>query len=58
MLYALELPPSGGDTYFTNMYAAYDTLPDDIKRRLIGLTIKHDALQKKPHPRAQVAQAA
>lgn len=43
-LYALELPPSGGDTFFTNMYAAYDTLPEEMKRRLIGLTIKHDAL--------------
>jgi taurine dioxygenase len=44
MLYALELPPSGGDTFFNNMYVAYETLPDEMKRRLIGLTLKHDAL--------------
>ncbi len=27
-LYSLEVPPSGGDTGFANMYLAYDTLPD------------------------------
>jgi len=42
MLYALEIPPSGGETGFSNMYAAYDGLPDDLKRRIEGLQIKHD----------------
>jgi taurine dioxygenase len=42
MLYALEIPPSGGDTGFANMYAAYDSLPDDLKRRAAGLRVKHD----------------
>src|SRR5499427_5477527 len=31
MLYAIEIPPSGGNTYFTNMYRAYDELPDALK---------------------------
>lgn len=40
MLLAVEIPPAGGMTYFTNCYAAYDTLPDAMKRRLSGMTIK------------------
>jgi taurine dioxygenase len=42
MLYALEIPPNGGDTGFANMYAAYESLPDDLKRRAAGLRVKHD----------------
>src|SRR5260221_1238842 len=42
MLYALEIPPSGGDTGFANMYAAYESLPDELKRRAAGLRVKHD----------------
>jgi taurine dioxygenase len=42
MLYALEVPPSGGNTGFTNMYRAYEELPDALKRRLVGLRVKHD----------------
>jgi len=42
MLFALEVPPAGGETGFTNMYAAYDGLPDDLKRRIEGVEIKHD----------------
>ena len=40
MLLAVEIPPAGGLTYFTNCCAAYDTLPDAMKRRLSGMTIK------------------
>jgi taurine dioxygenase len=40
MLLAVEIPPAGGLTYFTNCYAAYDTLPDAMKRSLVGMTIK------------------
>ncbi len=35
-LYAEEVPSRGGNTRFANCYAAYDTLPEDIKRRLAG----------------------
>jgi alpha-ketoglutarate-dependent taurine dioxygenase len=42
MLYAIELPPSGGDTGFANMYAAYDSLPGELKARAAGLRVKHD----------------
>jgi taurine dioxygenase len=40
MLLAVEIPPEGGHTYFTNCYAAYDTLSDAMKQRLAGMTIK------------------
>lgn len=30
-LYALEIPPVGGDTIFCNMGTAYETLPQDVK---------------------------
>ncbi|NKB59507.1 MAG: TauD/TfdA family dioxygenase [Alphaproteobacteria bacterium] len=36
LLYALEIPPEGGDTLFNNMYRAYETLPESTKVRLEG----------------------
>lgn len=43
ILYAIEIPPQGGDTYWANMYAAYETLPADLKRRVEGRVAVHDA---------------
>lgn len=42
MLYALEVPDNGGDTFFNNMYLALDTLPSRLRDRVEGLTIKND----------------
>jgi taurine dioxygenase len=42
MLYALEVPPTRGNTWFTNMYSVYEALPEDLKQRINGLLIKHD----------------
>jgi taurine dioxygenase len=44
MLHALEVPPEGegANTEFRNMYAAWDRLPDALRRRVLGATIKHD----------------
>jgi taurine dioxygenase len=42
MLYALEVPATGGNTYFTDMYRAYEALPAELKRRIEGLALKHD----------------
>jgi taurine dioxygenase len=36
MLHALAIPPEGGNTVFASMYAAYDTLPADLKAQLAG----------------------
>ena len=30
MLYAIDIPPTGGDTLFTNQYAPYDSLSDAL----------------------------
>ena len=42
-LYALEVPPSGGDTGFANMYLAYETLPEALLGRIKGRLCRHDA---------------
>jgi len=42
MLYALEIPPSGGDTSFVDMYAAFEGLPEPLRRKALGLRVKHD----------------
>ena len=42
-LYALEVPQSGGDTGFANMYLAYDTLPEALRSRVEGRVCRHDA---------------
>jgi len=43
LLYALEIPPAGGETGFSNMYLAYETLPAALKARVEKLQCKHDA---------------
>ena len=40
-LRAIEVPPSGGATYFLNMYSAYETLPETLKQRIAGLEAIH-----------------
>jgi taurine dioxygenase len=42
MLYALEIPPSGGDTWVLGMQAAWAALPAALKARLRDRRIKHD----------------
>jgi taurine dioxygenase len=42
MLYALEVPPSGGNTSFCTMYGVYEALPAALKERIANLKIKHD----------------
>jgi taurine dioxygenase len=45
VLHALEVPPAeaGGNTYFANMFAAYETLPADLKTAADGKVAVHDA---------------
>lgn len=42
MLYALEIPPAGGDTWFCGMEAALRSLPAALLERVRTLRIKHD----------------
>src|SRR5215470_7333373 len=43
ILYSLEVPPGGGNTYFANMFAAYETLPANLKKAAEGKIAVHDA---------------
>lgn len=43
ILVARTLPPSGGDTLFAHMGAAYDSLDDDLKKEVEGLEAFHTA---------------
>jgi taurine dioxygenase len=43
VLRGVEMPPVGGDTLFSDMYAAYDGLTDEIKEKLDGKFAMHDA---------------
>jgi len=42
MLYALEIPPAGGDTCFCSMKAALSALSPALRERIGRLDIKHD----------------
>jgi taurine dioxygenase len=47
VLYGVAVPPVGGDTQFTNMYAAYDDLSPEMKRRIGGLRVVHKYLSSR-----------
>ena len=42
MLYALDIPPRGGNTSVCGMEAVWATLPADLKTQVEGRRIKHD----------------
>ncbi|WP_343671380.1 TauD/TfdA family dioxygenase [Paraburkholderia heleia] len=42
LLFGKEIPPAGGNTRFANLYAAYETLPEETKRRIEGRRSIHD----------------
>ncbi len=60
VLRARELPEVGGDTLFSNMYAAYDGLSDEIKEKIEGRKARHDfwpfrmAMQANGAPEEQI----
>ena len=43
MIYALEVPPVGGDTLFVNMSLAFETLSDGMKTMLSKLETVHSS---------------
>jgi len=67
LLYAKEVPERDGkalgDTVFTNTIAAYDALPEAMKRRLAGLKAIHRyamrrRIENSPRPKLTAAQLA
>ena len=45
ILYALEVPPEGGDTLFASLYEAYDTLDEGEKQRLRPLNGRYSYIE-------------
>lgn len=43
VLHALEIPKTGGDTSFANMYKALETMPDDLRREIENRFCNHDS---------------
>ena len=46
MLHAQELPKDGGDTLFANQHTAWESLPQQLKDKIAGLTAEHSYLAK------------
>lgn len=51
ILYARVVPENGGDTLWSNMYAAYETLSEPLKKMIAGLTAVHDICGVGPYGR-------
>jgi taurine dioxygenase len=49
ILHGKEIPPVGGDTWYADGYAAYETLGDTDKAALISLTALHSARRPYSH---------
>ena len=57
LLYARELPPVGGDTLFSSMYAAYEALSPGLKQTLDGLTALHSSRHAFGHDAKRLAES-
>ncbi len=43
LLYGIEVPEGHGDTWFCDMYAAFEALPEAMRQRITPLHCKHDS---------------
>ena len=43
VLLGVEIPQNGGDTFFADQRAALAAIPEDLRQRIEGLSIKHNA---------------
>ena len=43
MLYAIEVPPAGGNTYWANLHLALESMPAPLRRRIEGRSAVHDS---------------
>ena len=53
MLHALEVAEEGGDTAWANLYLAYETLPEETRRRIAGLKAIH-VRDRRRNPRGAI----
>ena len=58
LLHAMEIPSKGGRTWFCNMRAAYEALPDATKQRIDGMRAIHgyDTARARNRPSPRTAQ--
>jgi taurine dioxygenase/putative 2-oxoglutarate oxygenase len=49
MIYAREIPPVGGDTWYANQIGAYEALPEPVKRRIEDLKVVISRVQSRPY---------
>jgi alpha-ketoglutarate-dependent taurine dioxygenase len=49
MIYAREIPPVGGDTWYANQIGAYAALPEPVKRRIEDLKVVISRVQSRPY---------
>lgn len=58
LLHSIDIPSHGGRTWFCNMRAAYEALPDATKKRIDGLRAIHayDTRRARNRPAARTAQ--
>lgn len=57
ILYARELPPVGGDTLFSSMYAAYEALSPGLQKTLLGLKAHHSSRHAFGHSAKRLAES-
>jgi len=58
ILYAIDVPPYGGDTLFANQYLAYETLSEGMKQLIAPLRAIHsDRLVAGPNSKASVGRS-
>ena len=55
ILHSVALPDHGGNTAFANMYLAWDTMPEALKRRIDGLTAIHRLRGRKAYTQGIVS---
>ena len=50
MLYAIEIPEEGGNTYWCDCYAAYEALSNKMKQHLVGVRAVHKHYVEEQNP--------
>ncbi len=48
-MHAIQVTPTGGQTWFANMMAAYDALPKTVKEKIADLKVIISRLQSRPY---------
>lgn len=55
VVYAVEVPRSGGDTEWANCYLIYEALPEEVKERLLPLRAVHRHGEERQNPPVPVS---